>query len=454
MRRTPRRQFLQQAALAGGAAITVPLQSLLSAAGGGVSLADGYGPLRPANDGSTGLPLLQLPEGFRYLTFGWAGDPMDGGLRTPGLHDGMAAFDGPDGTVRLIRNHEISVGRPFDPALAYDPGAGGGTTTITFDPKAGRVIASRSSLAGTLRNCAGGVTPWNSWLTCEETLLGPGPEQPTLTKSHGYIFEVPLDGRPSLEPLTEMGRFVHEAVAVDPETSIVYETEDQRRSGLYRFIPRTPRRLSEGGRLQMLAIAGKPKLDLRTGQRAGTRYPVDWVDIAEPTRASADPIARDSAGVFTQGFDRGGAIFGRLEGAWYASGRVFVTSTDGGNARAGQVWELDIEEQELRLVFESPGVDVLNMPDNLVVSPRGGLLLCEDSKANPCMHGLTRDGKIVRFARNNVVLKGERGGLTGDFRTGEFAGATFSPDGRWLFVNMQLPAMTYAITGPWERGIL
>jgi secreted PhoX family phosphatase len=454
MRRTPRRQFLQQAALAGGAAITVPLQSLLSAAGGGVSLADGYGPLRPANDGSTGLPLLQLPEGFRYLTFGWAGDPMDGGLRTPGLHDGMAAFDGPDGTVRLIRNHEISVGRPFDPALAYDPGAGGGTTTITFDPKAGRVITSRSSLAGTLRNCAGGVTPWNSWLTCEETLLGPGPEQPTLTKSHGYIFEVPLDGRPSLEPLTEMGRFVHEAVAVDPETSIVYETEDQRRSGLYRFIPRTPRRLSEGGRLQMLAIAGKPKLDLRTGQRAGTRYPVDWVDIAEPTRASADPIARDSAGVFTQGFDRGGAIFGRLEGAWYASGRVFVTSTDGGNARAGQVWELDIEEQELRLVFESPGVDVLNMPDNLVVSPRGGLLLCEDSKANPCMHGLTRDGKIVRFARNNVVLKGERGGLTGDFRTGEFAGATFSPDGRWLFVNMQLPAMTYAITGPWERGIL
>jgi secreted PhoX family phosphatase len=454
MRRTPRRQFLQQAALAGGAAITVPLQSLLSAAGRGVSFADGYGPLQPTNDGSTGLPLLQLPEGFRYVSFGWAGDPMDGGLRTPGLHDGMAAFDGPDGTVQLIRNHELSVGRPFDPALAYDEGAGGGTTTIAFDPKAGRVISCRSSIAGTLRNCAGGVTPWNSWLTCEETTLGPGPEQPTLTKPHGYIFEVPLDGRPSLEPLTEMGRFVHEAVAVDPETSIVYETEDQRRSGLYRFTPRTPRRLSDGGKLQMLAVAGKPRLDLRLGQGMGTRYRINWVDIAEPARVSADPVARDSAGVFTQGFDRGGAIFGRLEGAWYSSGRIFVTSTDGGNALMGQVWELDIKEQEIRLVFESPGADVLIMPDNLVVSPRGGLILCEDGGTNPCMHGLTRDGKIARFARNNVVLSGERSGLAGDFRTREFAGATFSPDGRWLFVNMQSPGITFAITGPWERGVL
>lgn len=432
----------------------MPLQSLLTAAGRGVSFADGYGDLRPVKDGSTGLPLLQLPEGFRYVTFGWAGDPMDGGLRIPGLHDGMAAFEGPDDTVKLIRNHEISVGRAFDPALAYDLGAGGGTTTITFDSKAGRVISTRSSISGTLRNCAGGATPWNSWLTCEETTLGPGADQPTLTKSHGFIFEVPLDGRPSLEPLTAMGRFVHEAVAVDPETSIVYETEDQRRAGLYRFTPRTPRRLSDGGQLQMLAVAGKPQQDLRTAQRMGMRYPVAWVDIEDPTRASVDPTAKDSAGVFTQGLERGGAIFGRLEGAWYSSGRIFVTSTDGGNARTGQVWELDIEEQELRLVFESPSADVLNMPDNLVVSPRGGLVLCEDSKANPCMHGLTRDGKIVRFARNNVVLRGERSGLTGDFRAGEFAGATFSPDGRWLFVNMQLPAITYAITGPWERGIL
>jgi len=120
----------------------------------------------------------------------------------------------------------------------------------------------------------------------------------------------------------------------------------------------------------------------------------------------------------------------------------------------GQVWELDIQEQELHLVFESPGDEVLNMPDNLVVSPRGGLLLCEDGTANPCVHGLTREGRIVHFARNNVVLHGERNGIAGDFRSQEFAGATFSPDGRWLFLNIQTPGITFAVTGPWERGIL
>jgi len=120
----------------------------------------------------------------------------------------------------------------------------------------------------------------------------------------------------------------------------------------------------------------------------------------------------------------------------------------------GQVWELDVDRDELRLVFESPGPDVLNMPDNVTVSPRGGLVLCEDGTRNPCVHGLSRDGRIFRFARNNVVLAGERNGIAGDFRGGEFAGATYSPDGRWLFLNLQVPGITVAITGPWESGLL
>jgi secreted PhoX family phosphatase len=118
----------------------------------------------------------------------------------------------------------------------------------------------------------------------------------------------------------------------------------------------------------------------------------------------------------------------------------------------GQVWEIDPKASTLRLVFESPGPDVLNMPDNICVSPRGGLVICEDGTVRPCVHGLTRDGRIFRFARNNMVLPEPRNGVAGDFTTSEFAGATYSPDGRWLFVNAQRPGVTFAITGPWDRG--
>ena len=387
------------------------------------------------------------------MSFGWTGDALTTGAATPGAHDGMAAFALDTGRVALIRNHELAPAPAFDKTLSYDAQAGGGTTTLIFDTKAGRLVESRASLSGTLRNCAGGPTPWGSWLTCEETTLGVG-DHPLLTRNHGYVFEVPLQGLPSREPLTAMGRFVHEAVAVDPASGIVYQTEDQRRSGLYRFLPNTKARLADGGRLQMLAISGKPKFDTRINQSSGSRYAIHWVDIDNVERAHADAALKDNAGVFSQGFERGGAIFARLEGAWYGGGRVFVTATDGGNARMGQVWELDIARQQLRLVFESPGAGVLNMPDNLAVSPRGGLVLCEDGTANPCVHVLSQDGSISRFARNTVVLERERNGFVGDFTKSEFAGATFGPDGRWLFVNLQSPGITLAITGPWERGIL
>ena len=410
--------------------------------------APGYGPLRPVADDTTGLPLLQLPEGFRYASFGWTGDPLDGGAATPAAHDGMAAFAGPDGLVHLVRNHELDPAPAFAADRAYDPGAGGGTTTVAFNPATGRAERSWASLSGTLRNCAGGPTPWGSWLTCEETVLGPEDDR-TLTERHGYVFEVPLHGEPSRRPIPSMGRFVHEAVAVDPATGIVYQTEDADRAGFYRFVPVTPGSLADGGRLQMLAVRGRSRADLRTGQL--TRVPMGtyWVDIDVPDVARP---GKSGQTVFEQGRRAGGATFARLEGAWHTDGRIYVTSTSGGNAKMGQVWEFTAAAEELRLVYESPGAHELNMPDNLTVSPRGGLVLCEDGTANPCLHTLTREGRIVRFARNNVVLAGERHGLRGDFRTSELAGASFSPDGRWLFVDIQHPGLTVAITGPWERG--
>ena len=217
-------------------------------------------------------------------------------------------------------------------------------------------------------------------------------------RPHGYIFEVPADGTASAAPLRAMGRFVHEAVSVDPETGIVYETGDRwLGSGFYRFMPAQPGNLAAGGSLEMLAIGDAPGADLRTGQERDVWRPVVWapIDNADPAE-----IAEDS--VYAQGVAGGGATFARLEGTWYG----------------------------------------------------GGLVLCEDGETDNFVRGLTLDGKIFPFATNNVVLNGERNGFSGDYRNREFAGATYSPDGRWLFFNIQTPGITFAVTGPWADGPL
>ena len=408
-----------------------------------------YGPLVPIADDATGLPLLWLPEGFRYRSFGWTGDLLNDGTPTPPLHDGMAALDAGNGRVRLIRNHELRTGRSFSPDSTYDPGAGAGTTTVELEADTCEVTAAWASLSGTAVNCAGGPTPWGSWLSCEETVGEPDRDN-TLERKHGYIFEVPLEGGSIAEPLRSMGRFRHEAVAVDPSTSIVYETEDQGdRSGFYRFLPNEPGRLAAGGRLQMLCLSETEEPDMRTGQVVGRWRGVHWVDIGDP-----DPEECGPHSVSDQGRDHRAARFTRLEGAWYGAGRIVFVSTDGGNAEQGQVWEYDPQGDRLRLLFESPGANVVNMPDNICVSPRGGLLLCEDGVGPQFVHGLTVDGQVFQFARNNVVLAGERNEIEGDFRDREFAGATYSPDGRWLFFNVQAPGISFAVTGPWEAGAL
>ena len=445
-----RRSFL---AAAGLAAFAAPFQAFADRVRRGARLEDsfGYGPLRPVRDETTGLPLLELPEGFRYRSISWYGDPMTNGELTPPLHDGMAAFPGPNGTVVLVRNHEVTLSSVAFGNPVYDPKGGGGTTTIVFDPKTERVVSVTPSLAGTITNCAGGPTPWGSWLSCEENVAGPAPNT-SVTRQHGYIFEVPHDGVSDAKPLTAMGCFWHEAIAVDPATGIVYETEDRTQAGLYRFIPTTPGRLADGGTLQMLAVVRRPQLDTRRDQRPMATYDVDWVDIPEPDKPHVDPVARDTHGVMQQGLDRGGAMFARLEGACFGQGRLYVSATNGGNARMGQLWELDPKAGKLRLVFESPGPDVLNMPDNIRLSPRGGLAICEDGTTVQRLQGLTRDGRILTLARNNIVLNGQKHGFIGDFSTREWAGVTYSPDGKWLFANIQIPGVTFAITGPWTDG--
>lgn len=411
-----------------------------------------YGPLAPINDQTTGLPLLWLPTGFTYHSLGWASDPLDDGSPTPTLHDGMATFSIDPSKIRIVRNHELSNGLAFSPELAYDPGAGAGTTTLELDAASAELTGAWPSLSGTSRNCAGGPTPWGSWLTCEETLGSPAQDN-TLKQPHGYIFEVPSAGHGNKNPYRPMGRFRHEAVAVDPNSGIVYETEDSLdQSGFYRFVPNVPGELSAGGQLQMLGLANQPCADTRTTQPLDVWRSVAWIDIDDPD--PYNPKDGENSAVFAQGWNSGGAQFARLEGVWYDSGHVYIVSTTGGNAQKGQIWNYHPSEERLRLLFESPGAHVLDMPDNICMSPRGGLVLCEDGDGTDFIHGLTADGQVFPFARNNVILNGQRNGLVGDFTDSEFAGITYSPDGRWLFFNIQVPGITFAVTGPWGKGSL
>ncbi len=417
-----------------------------------------YGPLYPTIDHATGLPLLLLPKGFEYTSFGWTGDSLVNGLPTPGAHDGMAAFPAGRHRTVLVRNHEegpiLPPETPFSDA-AYDPQAGGGTTSVVFDTKRGRVMSAHDSIAGTIRNCAGGPTPWGTWLTCEETtLFTPG----TSGKPHGYMFEVPADGKGDPEPLRDMGRFSHEATAVDPKTGYVYETEDAGdSSGFYRYVPHCDGDLAACGRLYMLAVDGQPLANLKWGQTQGVTYPTTWVQIMTPDDPSA---TMPSNFVWAQGRAQDAATFGRLEGCWYGNRRIYIVSTNGGGATAaassgqGQIWEYDPRAETITLLFQSPRAEILNSPDNITVSPRGGLVLCEDGSGLEFLHGLTTDGVIFRFAQNNVILNGERNGIIGNFTGSEFAGACYSPDGRWLFANIQSPGITFAITGRWRQGAL
>ena len=455
-----RRRFLRDAALYGGGVLLASsLQGLVAAcararvsrtaprAGPGDG---GYGDLVVAG------PELALPVGFTYVKLGVEGTPMSDGLLTPRAHDGMAAFALPNGNVRLVRNHEdreraATARARGDAAKAYDPRGGGGTTSleVRIAPDGGReIVRDFMSLGGTIVNCAGGLTPWGTWLTCEETTQGAGAG---FEREHGYVFEVPALAEEEVRavPLKALGRFVHEAVALDAASGIVYLTEDWHRSGFYRFLPDHAGDLAAGGRLQMLAAEGAPNLDTGTGRRTGERRPVTWVAIDDPDPPDAET---NPAAVFEQGFARGGARFARLEGAWAGDGGIYFQATSGGDAGCGQVWHYrprGADPGELALVFESPGRDWLDGPDNITVSPRGGVLICEDGRGTQHLRGLTRDGAIFDFARNTL-------------NANEFAGACFHPDGSTLFVNIQGNTrgesadlgMTFAIWGPWERGAL
>jgi hypothetical protein len=417
--------------------------------------------------------ILKLPKGFSYTVVSTQGEPMSDGLRAPGAHDGMAAFEGKNGRVILVRNHELTHPwknyGPFGDGFKslpeslksrlYDRGsdhlpATGGTTTTIYNPATQETEKQFLSLAGTEFNCAGGMTPWGSWLSCEECFEDPGDAandarvQFRRDQRHGYVFEVPANATGLVEPLPlkDMGRFVHEAAAVHEATGIVYQTEDQWHSLFYRFIPHVPGKLHKGGRLQALGVLGKPSMKTHNWDRRDIRLqkslPTYWIDL-ENVDGNEDDLRK-------RGAEAGATMFARGEGLTVAGDQFAFTCTIGGPERLSQVFtytpspfEGTAEEQtapgSLTLIAEANEKSLLKSADNLTMTPWGDLIACEDTvgRTDHCaLVGMRPDGSQYLVANNAYSYS-------------ELAGVCFSPDGETMFVNIQYPGMTLAITGPW-----
>lgn len=401
---------------------------------GSMTSADPYGPL----ERSAACPELDLPHGFTCEIVSERGQRLTGGEPVPDSADGMGSFAVDSSHVALVRNHEIA-----DPRL-------GGTTTILYDHKEGKRREHYRSLVGTRRNCAGGVTPWGTWLSCEEDL----------TDGHGFVYEVPAlaDGREKRSAIRQLGRFNHEAAAVDRRTGAIYMTEDQIDGLFYRFLPRSAASPLRGGELQVLVFHDERDRGLDVRNWGATEWsPPEQREVKWETLPDAwgldDPRKRAHREMDAIRFACG-------EGIYPGSSEVYFVCTSGGRMKSGQIMRYvphptDAQRGSLQLFLESVDPRVFNFGDNLTVAPNGHLFVCEDpyfgGEGNfamrevadifgtpaPCyLRGVTPEGAVYPIARL-------RGGS-------EFAGVCFSPDGGTLFVNRYHPARTYAIRGPWK----
>lgn len=494
-----RRQFvmLMSAAAAGTAVAPMGLLNARRAmAQGTCSPASftvrGFGtptPKLPNNTSSlgnlAGVELITLPDKFQYTAISIEGQTMSDGAIVPGNHDGMAAFQGRNGNTILVRNHERrpgSNGTVAPNGKQYDPytgsvfnSGGGGTTTVEVD-RNGQVVRHYVSLSGTIRNCAGGPTYWGSWISSEENVDTPATNT-LVTKKHGYNFEVPSQLGQAVDPipLVAMGRMNHEAVSVDPQSGYIFQTEDRDDSAYYKFVPkvRKPNKfgdLQQGGDLYAMVIkpgqrsncngdeltpggtnsqggsfSGVDTRGLGRGGKAsllpflGQPLQVEWVKLND-----VDPV-QDTLRYEAQA--KGAAVWYRGEGAWYHQGKHYWVCSNAGDAREGQVWAYERRTETVTLVVESTSESLLDGPDNITVARDGTLYLCEDGSGgqpgapnfSQRVVGVDDSGGLFEFCRNIIPANFPSA------YTAEFAGACFSQDGKYMYVNSQGGGITYCI---------
>jgi hypothetical protein len=449
-------------------------------------------PFPPLQDDPAGI--VALPQGFSYAIASRAGetDLSFGQGKTPDLHDGTAVVDAGRRGITIIQNHELTpnaatFGVPHVAGTVYDPGSmnASGCTVLTTDSHGNRT-GEWVGLSGTVRNCAGGPTPWGSWLTCEEifitagTTWSAGGQTGTYEQNHGYVFEVmaaPSDQQLPA-PIKAFGRFEHEAIALEPGLTRAYLTEDAGGpNGLvYRWTAPRGVRLRPGIAHQLNDTSGTfeamqirlddgsvlPDVAYITSAQLGRPFKVTWVAVPD-REATSTPIRQQFAnGTVTRGKKFEG-IWSDRRGAYIVNSFAFGASDLPADATKhdGMVWFYDFADETITLVTyfphnalaetEGPFPPLADLtfdgPDNVSVTPWGTLILAEDGVRASHVLSAVPGGPTYAIARGQLSNGTSNGAPT----YSEFTGPTFTPDGKILFVNIQNPGITLAITGPWSR---